>query len=100
MENKGRVILRCGECANYSFKAHKCMICQNEESDPRNPFYDDCPLPVAIKTIYCKECKFYEEGVDSGGGTKDICRLLKRQMQQDDFCSYGKRKGGAFGMEG
>lgn len=46
----------------------------------------------AVEVVRCKDCKFYEAGVEYyGGGTKDICRLFKRQMQNDDFCSYGER---------
>ena len=56
------------------------------------------PIDVAIVTR-CKDCKYYEIGVEyyTGGpdvGTKDICRLLHRQMQDDDFCSYGERRTG------
>ena len=35
----------CAECANYSTKKHRCTLGASKEDDPRNPFYDDCPLP-------------------------------------------------------
>lgn len=35
----------CGECANYSYKKHKCLLGCNKGTDPRSKFYDDCPLP-------------------------------------------------------
>lgn len=43
------------------------------------------------KVIYCKDCEFYELA-EYDEGTKNVCRLLKRQMQENDFCSYGERK--------
>lgn len=39
----------CGECANYSYKKHKCLLGCNKETDPRSKFYDDCPLPDVAK---------------------------------------------------
>lgn len=46
-----------------------------------------------VEVVRCKDCKFYEAGVEYyGGGTKDICRLFKRQMQNDAFCSCGERR--------
>ena len=55
-----------------------------------------CPLinaPIAdvVEVVRCEYCKFYDTA-EYDGGTKNVCRLLKRQMQEDDFCSYGKRK--------
>lgn len=43
------------------------------------------------KVVRCEDCKFYELA-EYDEGTKNVCRLLKRQMQKDDFCSYGERK--------
>jgi hypothetical protein len=40
----------------------------------------------------CKDCKYYEHPEYYGGGTKCVCRLLKRQTREYDFCSYGERK--------
>lgn len=51
------------------------------------------PTVDAVPVVRCKDCRFYEPGVEYyGGGTKDVCRLLKRQMVDDDFCSYGERR--------
>lgn len=57
----------------------------------------DAPAIDAAEVVRCKGCKYYETGVEyyTGGpdvGTKDICRLLHRQMLDDDFCSYGERR--------
>lgn len=49
-----------------------------------------------VEVVRCKECKRYEKveyfSYDSEDATKNVCRLLSRQMQEDDFCSYGERK--------
>lgn len=42
--------------------------------------------------VRCAECKFYENVEYYPEGTKDVCKLFKRQLQPDDFCSYGERK--------
>jgi Zn-finger protein len=63
-------ILLCSECAYYSKKSHRCVRGAHIESNPADPFFDDCPLPdVApakpgrwIKSIFggdfwvCSEC--------------------------------------------
>lgn len=45
-----------------------------------------------VEVVRCKDCKFYENVEYYPEGTKDICRLFKRQLQPTDFCSYGERK--------
>ena len=45
-----------------------------------------------VRVVRCKDCKYYEHPEYYGGGTKDVCRTFKRQMKEDDFCSYGERK--------
>ena len=42
---KMKGIKLCGECGHYDWKKHKCKLGANDESDPRAPFYGDCPLP-------------------------------------------------------
>ena len=54
---------------------------------------DAIPAADVVPVVRCKDCRFYEMGVEYyGGGTKDVCRLIKCQMQTDDFCSYGERR--------
>ena len=52
------------------------------------------PTADVVEVVRCQDCKFYEE-VEYYHPTeeafKNICRLFKRQMQSDDFCSYGAR---------
>lgn len=93
MANELRGIPFCGECAHYNYQKHKCAVCACEKSNPQDPFYDDCPLPKVVEVVRCKDCYFYRIDVEYyGGGTKDICKLFKRQMHKDDFCSYGERR--------
>lgn len=91
MSNEGRVILCCGECGNYNFKAHKCMICQSKESDLRNPFYDDCPLPKTIKAIHCKECRHMT--IEQGLRYCDVWERFNG-AGDDGYCNYGEQKDG------
>lgn len=35
----------CGDCIHYNYKKHKCNLGASIETDARNPFYDDCPIP-------------------------------------------------------
>lgn len=49
---KMKGINRCADCAHYNIKVHKCMICDNIETDPREPFYDDCPLPDVAPVVH------------------------------------------------
>lgn len=56
---------------------------------------DRLPSVDAVPMVRCKDCKLYEEVEyyhPTEKATKRVCRLFKRQMQPDDYCSYGKRK--------
>lgn len=44
MGEKMKVIERCGECGFYSYKTKRCKMGAKEESNPNDPFFDDCPL--------------------------------------------------------
>lgn len=55
------------------------------------------PTVDAVEVVRCEDCRFFEQveyytGDAENPGFKNVCRLLKRQMQRDDFCSYGERK--------
>ncbi len=45
-----------------------------------------------IPVIRCRECEFHDTADYGGGYTKNVCRLLSRQIQDDDYCSYALRK--------
>lgn len=67
----------CGDCIYYNYKKHKCNLGASVETDARNPFYDDCPIPdipseqairdKAIDELCCKlttyfaDCQLIEE---------------------------------------
>ena len=42
-------IALCAECADYDKRKHCCRRGASREDDPRNPFYDDCPLPEVVR---------------------------------------------------
>ena len=51
-------------------------------------------LPVAdvAEVVRCRDCKYHED--TSVTGFKHCC-LIGKTVRYNDFCSYGKRKGGA-----
>lgn len=46
-----KLIRLCAECADYDRKRHRCRRGASREDDPRNTFYDDCPLPDATPVL-------------------------------------------------
>ena len=54
--------------------------------------YGDGYRAAKDEIVRCKDCKYWETVEYYPDGTKDVCRLLKRQTQDDCFCSYGERK--------
>lgn len=101
MANERRLISVCGECSNYNWKKHKCMVCSCKESNPRSSFYDDCPLPKGVEVVRCKDCKHAKELGEaekeiyldeclictSGDATIDGYNIV----MPEHFCSYGKK---------
>lgn len=53
---------------------------------------EDAPTVDAVPVVRCAICHFYEDA-EYDGCTKSVCRLFGRQMQDDDYCSYGECKG-------
>ena len=45
-------ITLCAECVYYSMKKHRCTRGAHIETDPKAPFYDDCPLPAMCLAGY------------------------------------------------
>lgn len=41
-------ITYCGACADYDIKKHRCKRGAQLESNPKDKFFDDCPLPDAV----------------------------------------------------
>lgn len=54
------------------------------------------PAADVVEVVRCEKCLFYEKveyyHPTDKNPTKNVCRLLKRQMQPNDFCSYGERR--------
>ena len=42
----------CGNCADYDKNRHRCKAGATIETDARDPFYDDCPLPNVRDEIH------------------------------------------------
>lgn len=53
---------------------------------------DDAPTIDAVEVVRCKDCKHYiVEGIATQYGW---CHEYKHSVDEDDYCSYGERKGG------
>ena len=46
----------------------------------------------AVEVVRCRECKYHEDTNVTGF---EHCCLYDLTMRYNDFCSYGKREGGA-----
>ena len=53
-------------------------------------------LPVAdvAEVVRCHDCKYHE---DTSVTEYEYCRLFRKTVRYDDFCSYGELKGGGDG---
>ena len=52
----------------------------------------EAPTVDAVEVVRCWECKYHE---DTDVTEFKHCCLLSKTVRYNDFCSYGKRKGGA-----
>lgn len=52
----------------------------------------EAPTVDAVEVVRCWECKYHED--TNVTGFKHCC-LIDKTVRYNDFCSYGKRKGGA-----
>ena len=53
---------------------------------------DDAPTVDAVPVVRCRDCKYHEDTHVTGF---EHCCLYDLTMRYNDFCSYGKRDGGA-----
>ena len=53
---------------------------------------DSQPTVDAVEVVRCRDCKYHEDTHVTGF---EHCCLYDLTMRYNDFCSYGKRKGGA-----
>ena len=62
---------------------------------------EKAPTIDAIPVVRCRECKHWKpSGSKAGNSFSDMeyiggCEFTKYCRRESDFCSYGKRKGGA-----
>ena len=52
----------------------------------------EAPTVDAVEVVRCRECKYHEDTSVIGF---EHCCLYGLTMRYNDFCSYGKREGGA-----
>lgn len=77
--------MTCKDCVRYN--VCKACDCNDEEEIYCNQFIDKNNF---VEVVRCKDCVFYDIA-KYDNGTKQVCRLFKRQMQDTDYCSYAKR---------
>ena len=53
---------------------------------------DSQPTIDAVEVVRCRDCKYHEDTHVTGF---EHCCLYDLTMRYNDFCSYGKREGGA-----
>ena len=80
----------CGECANYSYKKHKCLLGCNKKTDPRSKFYDDCPLPDVVEVIRCRDCHWWQKHKYSR--VRGWCALRGAHSTDIWYCANGHKR--------
>lgn len=89
---------KCGDCIHYESFCSPYALPDEEfaEVGGCRVFKNKADF---VEVVRCKDCKHCDKAeyffCDFKDATKNVCRLFGRQMQEDDFCSYGERKGGA-----
>lgn len=83
----------------YIEREKVCEICKNKGDDcgkEKCPVYKVPTLDV-VQVVRCEDCKYCEHcypvkaiGEEAEEGW--YCKIRKRRMRHDDFCSYGERK--------
>ena len=92
-DKKMKGIELCADCAYYNLRAHKCMQGCDQEDNPYNPFYDDCPLPdvePARKWVPCGERlpeESWEYLVYTDKGNIDVLFFSKKHQKWNAFDS-------------
>ncbi len=75
-------------CANMTV-LHGIAYCNSTPCSLRDKII--APIIDFVPVVRCRDCEFYETAYYDQE-TKQVCRLLSRRFQPDDFCSYGKHK--------
>ena len=101
MADKKRMkgITYCGECVYYNYDKHGCSLGAKEETNPKDPFYDDCPIPdieqldadeIRAKAIDEFVKKFIYKAVCEGCSGCTNCYENEAQNICDDWNYYMK----------
>ena len=56
-------------------------------------FIDDAPTVDAVPAVRCRDCKHFKRNLENDTYCSSVNGLT--DPEEDDFCSYGKRKEGA-----
>ena len=71
-------------------------ICTAEDCEDILKLVAELPTADVVPVVRCEKCSFYEKveyyHPTDKNPTKNVCRLFQRQMQPDDYCSYGERR--------
>lgn len=80
----------CSECGNYNIKKHRCMMGCTKESNPSNPFFDDCPLVDVEPIIHAKWLHHIEdEFILHDYYTCSICG--RKELEKQPYCNCGAK---------
>lgn len=76
-----KLIERCAECAYYR-SGGRCILGAKVESNPQDPFYDDCPLQdgVGVHTAYYEQLP--------GGSFRCSACGDERECDKDPIAEY------------
>ena len=77
-------IEECLNAADYGF-----------DNDLLNRVIDilsDPPAADVVPVVRCANCQYFEIVEYWPDGTKKVCRLLNKQVNENVFCSFGCRK--------
>lgn len=64
----------------------------DENTEDEIEAVEKLPAADAVKVVHCKDCR-YRDFLDSDYGGY-CCEIVKREVQLDDYCSFGERRNG------
>mgnify|MGYP003262119331 CR=1 FL=1 len=89
-----KVLKLCGDCAYYDEKGHKCYICESIETNPKSPFFDDCPLDDVKETGWIPIT--YRKAMEDDGFADDVQYTLTCPLPEDGEKVLFTLNGGVF----
>ena len=79
--------IHCAECDSYH--GARCRACWVDDT---LDYIDSEQAADVAEVVRCRDCKYHEDTHVTGF---EHCCLYDLTMRHNDFCSYGKREGGA-----